>query len=426
MSLLSPDPEFQTFEAPANPTQEIGELSDFYKKKNFAPNTTPTPVKYAEPKGDYSRMDKSLLNKVNAMEDTGSNARKNIYEDKTKFSDDLKDLNVTKNANLLSDRMSGILDEGSPLMDRAKTVANQEMAKRGLLNSSIGVGATQSALTDQAYKIAAGDVDVDKFNAGEENKMQSQLMGSEANLSSQAMNNLGSTYNTTQSDQNDLLKDTNKADLDMEHTMLQYTNERAIEMLKQQSGLYAQYLNAYSSIASSDIPASQKNAQLENLGKNIDAAVNAANRYSDLVITNAPGGFSFDPVNGENASAGSSTISDLNASDTSQTDSSSLLQQDVEEMNIKVNDIYNQVRVGGGDSPEESLIDDFRQAMDVVKSSPYELDRIMRIYSENGMNNDNWEDTINKMITASQPYVDEQRKAAAARTSWYGGGGDGV
>ena len=54
-------------------------------------------------------------------------------------------------------QLSNVLDAGGPLMDRATTRAAQQVNARGLLNSSIGVGAGQSALYDAAMPIATND-----------------------------------------------------------------------------------------------------------------------------------------------------------------------------------------------------------------------------------------------------------------------------
>lgn len=54
-------------------------------------------------------------------------------------------------------QVAGIIDSNSPLMQRAATRANEQMNARGLTNSSIAVGAGQSALYDAALPIAQQD-----------------------------------------------------------------------------------------------------------------------------------------------------------------------------------------------------------------------------------------------------------------------------
>ena len=70
-------------------------------------------------------------------------------------------------------QLTGILDAGGPLQDRAATRAAQQMNSRGLLNSSMAVTAGQSALYDAALPIAQQDAQtmgrVGEFNAGASN-----------------------------------------------------------------------------------------------------------------------------------------------------------------------------------------------------------------------------------------------------------------
>ena len=70
-------------------------------------------------------------------------------------------------------QLVNVLDAGGPLMDRATTRANQQMNARGLLNSSIAVGAGQSALYDAALPIAQQDAQTKaaagQFNANASN-----------------------------------------------------------------------------------------------------------------------------------------------------------------------------------------------------------------------------------------------------------------
>lgn len=57
-------------------------------------------------------------------------------------------------------QLAKVMDTGSPLMQRAETRAAQQMNQRGLLNSSIAVGAGQQALYDTALPIATADADI--------------------------------------------------------------------------------------------------------------------------------------------------------------------------------------------------------------------------------------------------------------------------
>ena len=56
-------------------------------------------------------------------------------------------------------QLAGLISSGSPLLVQAQTRAAQEANRRGLLNSSIAVGAGESALYDAAMPIAQADAD---------------------------------------------------------------------------------------------------------------------------------------------------------------------------------------------------------------------------------------------------------------------------
>jgi hypothetical protein len=75
-------------------------------------------------------------------------------------------------------QVDNIIAADSPLMQRAATRADQQMNKRGLMNSSMAVGAGQSAVMDAALPIAQQDAQTNaqaaQFNAGAENTLQGQ------------------------------------------------------------------------------------------------------------------------------------------------------------------------------------------------------------------------------------------------------------
>lgn len=86
-------------------------------------------------------------------------------------------------------QVESILSKDSPLMQRARTLATQQMAQRGLVNSSMAVGAGTAAMIDKATPIAAQDANTYataasenmaaknqnlQFNLGEQNKFSLQ------------------------------------------------------------------------------------------------------------------------------------------------------------------------------------------------------------------------------------------------------------
>ena len=69
------------------------------------------------------------------------------------------DYNVNNNMKV-SDQIQGLIAAESPLMQQAENRAMQQMNQRGLLNSSMAVGAGQSALYDAAFPIAKADAEM--------------------------------------------------------------------------------------------------------------------------------------------------------------------------------------------------------------------------------------------------------------------------
>lgn len=99
-------------------------------------------------------------------------------------------------------QVDSILAGDSPLMQRARTMATQQMAQRGLVNSSMAVGAGQAAMIDRALPIAQQDANTYNavasenmaarnqagvFNAGAQNQSslqtsQQKFAGAQADL----------------------------------------------------------------------------------------------------------------------------------------------------------------------------------------------------------------------------------------------------
>lgn len=82
-------------------------------------------------------------------------------------------LNVNQPTDTVSGQMTTLLDQNSDYMKSAKTSALQGMNSKGLINSSMAVGASQKAAIDSALPIAQQDAqtyyDKSKFNTSAEN-----------------------------------------------------------------------------------------------------------------------------------------------------------------------------------------------------------------------------------------------------------------
>lgn len=93
-------------------------------------------------------------------------------------------------------QIKAIIDENSPLMQQAETRSLQKANARGLMNSSIAVGAGQSALYDAAAPIAAADATTfarsGEFNAGAQQQ---------TNLANQGSTNTAEQFNAASTNQ---------------------------------------------------------------------------------------------------------------------------------------------------------------------------------------------------------------------------------
>lgn len=97
----------------------------------------------------------------------------------------------------VQNQLANITANGSALNTQAETAAKKAMSGRGLLNSSIAVGAGQEAVLKSALPIAQQDASTyaqtdaanagyansaDQFNAGQKNQLTGQLIGSDTSL----------------------------------------------------------------------------------------------------------------------------------------------------------------------------------------------------------------------------------------------------
>ena len=112
-----------------------------------------------------------------------------------------------------------IIDENSPLMQQANRIAREEANSRGLLNSSMAVGAGQQAVISQALPIAQQDANTyaaarastnqalnraGEFNAGSENTMHGQVLQANTQLTQSREGNLNQQILQGMSNENQL------------------------------------------------------------------------------------------------------------------------------------------------------------------------------------------------------------------------------
>jgi hypothetical protein len=159
--------------------------------------------------------------------------------------------NVDPSKQSVQGQLTGIIDSNSPLMQQAKTGALQQMNQRGLVNSSMAVGAGQDAVIRQALPIAQSDASLfannakynadvantmSQFNTGQENTARQfgASASNQASLSNQASENTAAQFTAGAANQASL------ANASAKNQAAQFTAGAANEGSKQ----YANALNA--------------------------------------------------------------------------------------------------------------------------------------------------------------------------------------
>jgi len=218
-------------------------------------------------------------------------------------------------------QVKDIIADNSPLMQQAETRALQKANSRGLMNSSIAVGAGQSAVFDAATPIAAADAATyarsGEFNAGAKqqvglantaatNAVNSQNSQLETNVSlnnAQSANDMAkakasidadiSKFNASQS--NDLLKLGMDAQTKTELANIEASYKQLMQTSASAADLYKQYMqSAQTILMSKDMDAASKSQAIKNAiaglnnGLAIQGQINNLN-LTDLLTFSTPG-----------------------------------------------------------------------------------------------------------------------------------------
>jgi hypothetical protein len=176
----------------------------------------------------------------------------------------------------VASNVKDIISDNSPLMQQAETRANQRMNQRGLLNSSIAVGAGQSALYDAALPIAQADAQTQaragEFNAG------AQQQTSLANQNSQnqmAQFNAGETNKFVMQNVDSTTK-TALANIQANYQMLMQSSGDA-------SRLYQQMVtNAANIMSNKDMDSGAKQAAINNQVTLLNNGLNVLGQIGNL------------------------------------------------------------------------------------------------------------------------------------------------
>lgn len=188
-------------------------------------------------------------------------------------------------------QVKNIIAENSPLMQQAETRALQKANSRGLLNSSIAVGAGQSALYDAAMPIATQDAAMygksAETNATAQNAVNSQDSQLETNVSLNNANSQNAAQQFNASQTNDILKlnmdsITKKelAGIEANYKTLMQTSAGASDLYKQM------VLNASNIMSSKDMDAAAKQQAIKNQIALLNSGLSIMGQISNLDLDN--------------------------------------------------------------------------------------------------------------------------------------------
>jgi hypothetical protein len=171
-------------------------------------------------------------------------------------------------------RTAGIIAGNSPLMQLAETRANQQANSRGLINSSMAVNAGQTAVMDQATKIAGQDA-ATSANAAVAN--------------AQATNQFGLVDKNVQAD---ITKMQTGQALDAKTAETKFGYDKAITSIqaennKQIASMEAQYKNLTQASASASSIINSVSAQTARIMENPQLDAAAKQKAIDIYSSNA-------------------------------------------------------------------------------------------------------------------------------------------
>lgn len=171
-------------------------------------------------------------------------------------------------------RSAGIIASNSPLMQLAETRANQQANSRGLINSSMAVGAGQTAVLDKATQIAGQDAATSANAALVNTQAKNQFGVIDKNLQSDvAKMNVGNTL--------DMQKAQQKFGFDQALTNTQAENNKAIASME------AQYKNLTQASASATSIINSVSTQTAKIMENTQMDAAAKQKAIDIYSANA-------------------------------------------------------------------------------------------------------------------------------------------
>lgn len=206
-----------------------------------------------------------------------------------------------------TDMVEGRLDNllsnpNNPLMQRSQAMAAQSANRRGLLNSSIGVGAGQAAMIDAGLQIATPDaqarVGAAMQNAEQSNRVnmqnaQNSLTAGMFNADLQAklgmfdgeMNFKAGAFNAEQV--NGVIGKYLDNDNRVELANIEAKYQRDLQGSANSAKLFSDVMQLATQISTSDLPADAKQGNINNLFKMLDMGLSMNNSFAGLGLDKA-------------------------------------------------------------------------------------------------------------------------------------------
>lgn len=193
------------------------------------------------------------------------------------------------------DQTHQITAEDSPIMQQAAATANRQVARSGLMNSSLAIGAAQGAVTAQAADLAKAEVGANQAQQGIDNQMsQYDRSQTEAERSAKVTEGQAQQQITNQASQFNQSLTQQKAESAQQNAQFQANLKQQQAQLAQQSeefsksiqgnvkGSYTDAANNILNNSSVNINNIASNASLKQADKDKLIAQELKNRNSDL------------------------------------------------------------------------------------------------------------------------------------------------
>ncbi len=247
------------------------------------PNTTPFALAPPDTTGTVNPTNAGLINSPAPTAATAATTTPTLQDPAVKW-----DVNPNQT---VQGQVKDIIADNSPIMQQAETRALQKANARGLMNSSIAVGAGQSAVLDEALPMAQQDAAM--YGAQNQvNSQNSQLQTNVALNNSAAANDI-SKFNASESNQvlklgMDAQTKTELAGIEANYKQLMQSSAGAADLYKQMVQNAANIMSSKDLDSSGKAQAIKNQVALLNSGLGIIGQIGNLN-LSDLLTFDAPG-----------------------------------------------------------------------------------------------------------------------------------------